>query len=64
MALKVPKPRNPFAMAASRRHAGVHDKGGKIKRRDARQSLRQALKQGREDFSPPFFFVPALPASG
>ncbi|MDN3579110.1 hypothetical protein QWZ03_20270 [Chitinimonas viridis] len=53
--LKVPKPRNPIALAASQRGGGgVHDKAEKTRRRDSRQALRQALKQGRDDV-PPFF---------
>lgn len=53
--LKVPKPRNPIALAAGQRSGGgVHDKAEKTRRRDSRQALRQALKQGRDDV-PPFF---------
>jgi hypothetical protein len=50
--LTLPKPRNPVALAARSRQAGAHDKTGKVKRRDARQALSKALKQGREVFSP------------
>ncbi|GLR13006.1 hypothetical protein GCM10007907_17960 [Chitinimonas prasina] len=58
--LKVPKPRNPIALAASQRGGGgVHDKAEKIRRRDSRQALRQALKQGRDDV-PPFLLLTCL----
>jgi hypothetical protein len=54
MKIKIPglKPRNPVALAACKRHAGVHDKSEKTKRRDAKQALQQQLKKGRDDFSP------------
>jgi len=54
MKLKVtlPKPRNPHALAARQRQAGAHDKREKVKRRDARQALAKAVKQGWEDFFP------------
>jgi hypothetical protein len=56
MKIKIPgtKPRNPYALAANQRHAGAHDKDEKTKRRNAKQALKLALKQGRDDF-PPFF---------
>lgn len=48
-------PRNPYVQAAHQRKAGAHDKKTKVKRRDARQALRQALRQTEQggDF-PPF----------
>lgn len=55
--LPASKPRNPVALAARQRQGGAHDKSEKTRRRDARQALHKALKQGREDFSP--FFMPA-----
>ncbi|MBV8658284.1 MAG: hypothetical protein JO142_10715 [Burkholderiales bacterium] len=53
MKIKIPglKPRNPVALAARQRNAGVHEKTEKTKRRDARQALKRELKGGREDFS-------------
>jgi hypothetical protein len=62
MKIKTPgsKPRNPYALAANQRHAGAHDKSEKTKRRNARQALKQALKQGRDDFSPFFLSVEKL----
>jgi len=61
--LKVPKPRNPIALAASQRNGGgVHDKAEKTRRRDSRQALRQALKQGRDDV-PPFLWLTSRPAA-
>ena len=53
--INLPKPRNPLALAARQRRAGVHDTSEKVKRRNARQALAKAIKQGREDFSRPFF---------
>lgn len=51
-------PLNPFALAARRRKAGAHDKKHKIKRRDARQRLRQDLqRQDNGGDFPPFFMV-------
>ncbi|WP_432719586.1 hypothetical protein R0381_000278 [Jeongeupia wiesaeckerbachi] len=50
-------PRNPFAVAASQRKAGAHEKTEK--RRDAKQALRQAvqtMKKGGDVF-PPFSFA-------
>ncbi|QNM95388.1 hypothetical protein [Chitinimonas koreensis] len=51
--IKLPKPRNPVALAARQRNAGVHDKDEKTRRRDAKQALKRAIKLGRDDF-PPF----------
>ncbi|PHV12419.1 hypothetical protein [Chitinimonas sp. BJB300] len=51
--ISLPKPRNPVALAACQRQGGVHDKTEKVKRRNARQALRKAIRQGRDDF-PPF----------
>ena len=46
-------PRNPYAVAASLRKAGAHDKTAKIRRRDAKQALQRAVRQGKEaDFLP------------
>ena len=53
--LKLPKPRNPVALAANQRLAGAHDKPGKVKRRDARQALAKAIRQGQDFFLPLFF---------
>ncbi len=36
-------PRNPVALAARQRRAGVHDKAYKIRRRDDHQALRKLL---------------------
>ncbi|MBV8465091.1 MAG: hypothetical protein JO218_04005 [Burkholderiales bacterium] len=65
MKIKIPglKPRNPYAEAANKRHAGAHDKSEKIKRRNAKQALKLALKQGRDDFPPFFFALPTVPAA-
>ncbi|GAB7129481.1 hypothetical protein JCM19000A_39890 [Silvimonas sp. JCM 19000] len=38
-------PRNPFAVAASQRKAGAHEKTEKTKRRDARQALKREMAQ-------------------
>ncbi|MGQ5524019.1 hypothetical protein ACUHMQ_12265 [Chitinimonas sp. PSY-7] len=48
----LPKPRNPVAVAACRRQGEAHEKTEKVKRRDARQALQKAIRQGRDDFSP------------
>lgn len=45
-------PRNPYAIAASYRKAGAHEKTAKIRRRDARQALQRALREGREETFP------------
>lgn len=37
------KPRNPFAVAASRRHAGPHRPGAGAMRQRARETLRREL---------------------
>lgn len=58
--ISLPKPRNPVAQAARKRHAGIHDKSEKTKRREARQALQKAIKEGREDFSPPFFMCVSI----
>jgi len=55
--IKLPKPRNPFAMAARQKKAGAHDKTEKAKRQAARQALQKELKGGRGDA--PFFFAMA-----
>lgn len=53
-------PRNPFAVAASQRKAGAHEKTEKTKRRDARQALKRELAGMKKGgFFPPFF----MPAS-
>ncbi|GGP25012.1 hypothetical protein [Silvimonas amylolytica] len=63
-------PRNPFALAASQRHAGAHDKRHKIKRRDDKQALkRELLERGSSQmkkggsFVPPFLFAHRFPQS-
>ncbi|WP_169741257.1 hypothetical protein [Andreprevotia chitinilytica] len=45
--LKLPKPRNPVALAASQRRAGVHDKTNKAKRSADRQALQRSLATGK-----------------
>ncbi|GGP17841.1 hypothetical protein [Silvimonas iriomotensis] len=52
-------PRNPFALAASQRHAGAHDKRHKVKRRDDKQALKRELSQMKKggSFVPPFLFA-------
>ncbi|AOY00082.1 hypothetical protein [Jeongeupia sp. USM3] len=52
-------PRNPFAAAASRRKAGAHEKTEKVRRRDAKQALRQAMQAMKKggDVFPPFSFA-------
>jgi hypothetical protein len=53
----IPKPRNPVVLAARRRRAGVHETTEKVRRREGKQALRKAIRQGREDFSPFSFFT-------
>ncbi|WP_269531734.1 hypothetical protein [Chitinimonas sp. BJYL2] len=48
--IPLPKPRNSVAPAASARVGGAHGKPAKAKRRDAKQALQVAIKQGREVF--------------
>ncbi len=42
-------PRNPFAMAASHRKAGAHDKPEKVKRQHARQALQRDLRERKDE---------------
>lgn len=53
-------PRNPFAVAARQRHAGVHQKTHKIKRRDDRQALRKLMRT-EEDGDTVLFCGVSLP---
>ncbi|WP_187359891.1 hypothetical protein [Chitinolyticbacter meiyuanensis] len=46
--LTLPKPRNPVALAARQRHAGVHDRGHKAKRQQDRQALQRKLQRDTE----------------
>ncbi|HSC78710.1 MAG TPA: hypothetical protein VLC08_00020 [Chitinolyticbacter sp.] len=46
--LTLPKPRNPVALAARQRHAGVHDRAHKARRQQDRQALQQRLRR-RDD---------------
>ncbi|MDR3426591.1 hypothetical protein [Silvimonas sp.] len=56
-------PRNPFALAATQRHAGAHDKAHKVKRRNDKQTLKRELAQMKKggSFLPPFLFICHLP---
>lgn len=51
--LKLPKPRNPFALAARQKKAGAHDNTEKSRRKQANQALQKAIREGRDDV-PPF----------
>ncbi len=57
--IKLPKPRNPFALAARQKKAGAHDKTEKTRRRDARQALQRAIREARGDA--PLFLRPFFP---
>lgn len=59
-------PRNPFALAASQRHAGAHDKQHKVKRRDDKQALKREVAQMKKggSFLPPFLFVSHISLAG
>ncbi len=41
------KPRNPFAVAGRRRHAGVHRPGAGARRQQAERALRQEVNRLR-----------------
>lgn len=47
--VQVPRPRNPFAVAARRRPAGAHRSAGSISRRAAKAAMRVELLSARRN---------------
>lgn len=47
LTLNLPKPRNPFALAATRRTAGSHRPGAGAQRQQAKRALREDIERAR-----------------